>query len=828
MTPEKAIAKYYAGQYMVNAQARLLFDLEVSKGCDSRILLNPVALEPVFTPIDLPKNIIALKDGPGWIFESPPKQQDLVRFRVWLSSDQPFNWNCLELFVKQLSLVSNRIGLEITGNEKKIDITLLCHRSDVPILSTAFLSKLKFCKLSVATKDLIFNAEPELWGDIIFYDYFTPPPYSHLLTRPDELHTTPYEALVTAIANIPSPAMGIYQVLFQPVSAANNWHRNVEILTDLEYKVKLLSGVGPAQRYEQQVPSGDIHQMAGDVDTKAHNDKPFYSAAFRIAVVGADDDRQNYLQSLRVFSSLFQHGGSQLNFITEADYGKVLSPEQIRQMFMLGVTYRPGFLVNSDELTGLVHFPEAAIAEHFAAETDVVQTLMVTTSNRLSEGTPIGTTNVAGQESTMCIPDDMRLCHIHMIGKTKMGKSTLAENMIMDDIGKGHGVAVLDPHGDLVKKLSFLIPEEDISRVIYIDLGNPDWIPLWNPMDKIPGQDIGKITDDLIGVLKSFVTGWGHRMEHLLRHSIFTMLHLPGASLRDVYDILCKTEESKRTCQIILETIQDDVARQFWKHDFENYRPDELGPPKHKLSMMLLSGTAASLMLSQPLSSFNFRQVMDKGMILLVDLSSNLGTEVKQVIGGFILARMYIAALSRGDISVREERKPFHAYIDEAPPFVTDSLEDIIAETCKYGVSLTFLHQYLGQFDAKKIGALGTVGTTIAFKIDSHDAYHLGKNFKKTVEVKDFVELEQAEAIVRCDNEIVKIKTLGPRMIPEKNFRDRIIAESRRKYYKPAAEVRRMIEQRRERANKPFEPLAPVIDNRKKTFLSGDLNYDEL
>jgi len=104
----------------------------------------------------------------------------------------------------------------------------------------------------------------------------------------------------------------------------------------------------------------------------------------------------------------------------------------------------------------------------------------------------------------------------------------------------------------------------------------------------------------------------------------------------------------------------------------------------------------------------------------------------------------------------------------------------------------------------------------------------LSKNFKKKVEVKDFIELEQAEAIVRCDNEIVKIKTLGLRMIPEKNFRDRIIAESRRKYYKPAAEVRRMIEQRRERANKPFEPLAPVIDNRKKTFLSGDFDYDEL
>ena len=120
---------------------------------------------------------------------------------MWLSPDQPFNWDCLELFVKQLSGVSNRVGLEITGNQKKLDITLLCHRSDIPRVTTAFLSKLKFCKLSVVTEDLVFNAEPELWKEISLYDYSPSGPYSHLLTRPDELHTTPYEALITAIRN---------------------------------------------------------------------------------------------------------------------------------------------------------------------------------------------------------------------------------------------------------------------------------------------------------------------------------------------------------------------------------------------------------------------------------------------------------------------------------------------------------------------------------------------------------------------------------------------------------------------------------------------------
>jgi hypothetical protein len=212
MTPEKALARYYTGPYMLAAKAQALIEAEVSKGCDSSILPNPVALEPLFTPIMMPKDIMTLKERPCWTYESPPKPQDIVRYQVWLSPDQPFSWNCFELFVRQLSLASNRMGLEIAGNKERIVITLLCHHSDIPLAVTAFSSKLKFCRLSVATEHLIFDAGPQIWRDIGLCDYFPPPPYSDLLTRPDELHTSPFEALLTALANIPAPAAGIYQM----------------------------------------------------------------------------------------------------------------------------------------------------------------------------------------------------------------------------------------------------------------------------------------------------------------------------------------------------------------------------------------------------------------------------------------------------------------------------------------------------------------------------------------------------------------------------------------------------------------------------------------
>ena len=125
-----------AGPYMVAAKARALTYAEVGKGCDGRILPLPVALEPAFHPIMVTKDLMALQARPCWIFESPPQPQELLRYRVWLSPDQPFSWNCLELFVKQLSLVSHRVGLEITGNRERLSVTLLCHRNDIPLVTT--------------------------------------------------------------------------------------------------------------------------------------------------------------------------------------------------------------------------------------------------------------------------------------------------------------------------------------------------------------------------------------------------------------------------------------------------------------------------------------------------------------------------------------------------------------------------------------------------------------------------------------------------------------------------------------------------------------------
>jgi len=813
-----------AHPYMAAAKARALVHGELVKGCQPEISPLPLAIEPNFQPLWDTRNDLNINSRPPWTMEDPPPGDELVRLRVWISPEQKLDWIRSELFIKQLQTISFRAGFEVAGNSEGITIAFLSHRSDLPIITAAFQGEFDSCELTTMDQHLLSGLSEEQWGNALFRDYFPAPPYSHLLTRPPELHISPLTSLMAVMSTIEKPAVGFYQALFQAVRPENNWHRNVQILLDFEYNIKLMAGFQLPQRYAQQAPSGDLRQMAYEVENKAHNDKPFFAMAFRVAVINGDSKGGSLLSSISTFPSLFQHGGRPLGFLTEKEYERILSPKQIRDMFLLGLTYRPGFLVNSWELTGPVHIPPLRIAEHRHKPMEGLETLPIRNPKLLS-GTWIGTCSYAGKDQPVCIPALPRKAHTHLIGKSGVGKSTTQEHMVLSDIEQGHGVAVLDPHGDLVERLLCLIPERHVERTIYLNPGDPEWVPIWNPLGWIPGQDIGRITDDIVRAIQSFVTSgsWGDRLEHLLRNIVFSLMHLPNSTFLDISDLLRnKSVESEILRREILKVVANETALQFWRYDYERYGKDDFGPPKNKLSKLLVSGTV-SLMLSQPESRFNFRRIMDEGMILLVNLST-IGSMVREILGCFILSMLHLTALSRSSTPIAD-RKQFHIHCDEAHRFLTDALEDLIAETRKYHVSLSLAHHYLSQFGPKKTDALSSVGSTIIFNVDTRDAQYLLKDLRGLVSVDDLTSLEVYHAIARIGTDIVRIKTRPPLPIPSPNFRDRIIEESHRKYYKPVHEIQKWIRRRGERWCEPFTPLIPEPSKAEGGL--EELRYDE-
>jgi hypothetical protein len=610
------------------------------------------------------------------------------------------------------------------------------------------------------------------------------------------------------------------------VSPEHDWHRNVQILLDFEYNLKLVSGFQHSQRYGQQSPSGDLHQMAQEVESKAHNDKPIFAAAFRTAVAGASDNCRTYLDRLSTFTGLIQHGGRPLNFVSDAEYKRVLTAEQMRDMLIWGRCHRAGFLVNSQELTSLAHLPPIGQFEHRQVPLDHLEILTVR-SMELESGTWIGSCNYAGETLRVHIPDYQRMNHLHLLGRTGRGKSTTLEHIIMHDISQNHGIAVLDPHGDLVEKILRLIPREHVDRTIYFNPGEPDWVPLWNPLEKIPGQDAGRTANNIVKAIESFVAsgGWGDRIDNILRNLVYALIKLPGSTFLDIGCLLRnKSKQNELLIREIKSVLDNETARHFWNHDYQRYGYAELSPPINKIGKLLLSDTV-SLMFSQPENRLNLRAIMDEGKALLINLSG-LDGNVKSVLGCFILALLHMSAISRSDTDAHL-RRTFHIHCDEAHQFITDTLESLISETRKFGASLTLVHQYLSQFGKKKIDALSTVGSAIIFSVDNRDANYLAKDLQGKIAPEDLVSLKKYEAVARIDTEVVKIMARPPQPIPTRHFRDQIIEQSRRRYCRPAYEIREWIRHRNDRWCKPFSPLTTFGDSDNACGISKELTYDE-
>ena len=227
----------------------------------------------------------------------------------------------------------------------------------------------------------------------------------------------------------------------------------------------------------------------------------------------------------------------------------------------------------------------------------------------------------------------------------------------------------------------------------------------------------------------------------------------------------------------------DDVFdRQFWREDFLGYTRSEIHPPQHKLSK-LLACEPVRRMLSQPDSSFDLREVMDSGKILLVDLSA-IDSEPRDILGGLLLSLLHQATISRSDEVGRYRQ--FHIYCDGAYHFMGDATEDLIAEARRFGVSLTLAHQRLGQFGQRKIDALSSVGATVVFDVAGEDAQHLLKDFPGKVEVEDLVGQPLGHAIARIGTDVVRLTSPAPLSIPAENSAANIVRDSHCRYYRLA------------------------------------------
>ncbi|MCA9428623.1 MAG: hypothetical protein KC994_26330, partial [Candidatus Omnitrophica bacterium] len=356
------------------------------------------------------------------------------------------------------------------------------------------------------------------------------------------------------MSQLPATVVGFYQVLFQPVEWNHNWHANIDFLRDFENRLKTESDPLSDQKYRIP-PSADQRQEAFEVEKKAHNDKPIFACAVRLGLLAHDSKSKFFLPLLDSSLNVFQHGGSPFNRLIDVDYFKVLPFGHVRMMFENGLVFRPGFLVNTEELVGFAHVPPPVLFKRDDLRWSPLERL-IPSQELFEDGSPLGRMLVAEDVKTVHARLQEKFESIHIMGSPGVGKSTLMSSMILDDIKKGHGVAIIDPHGTVVTQVLQRLPDDCEDRVVFLSWADMDWVPLWNPLLVSDSRRSGRVVEELIAAFQSIMgASWGNRLEHLLRMSIRALCEIGSTSFLDLYSLL---DSGPKNVNLIRRRIQQE------------------------------------------------------------------------------------------------------------------------------------------------------------------------------------------------------------------------------------------------------------------------------
>ncbi len=401
-------------------------------------------------------------------------------------------------------------------------------------------------------------------------------------------------------------------------------------------------------------------------------------------------------------------------------------------------------------------------------------------------------TNFRSKRRKFGIKQDDRRRHMYIIGKTGMGKSTVMENMIIQDIIAGNGVALVDPHGDFAEKLLDYIPSYRVNDVIYFNPADMDFPISFNVMEQVDQEHKHLIASGLVGVFKKlWADSWGPRLEYILRNTILALLDYPGSTLLGVMRVLVDKNFRKK----VIDKIQDPVVKSFWVQEFSKYSEkfanEAIAPIQNKIGQFLSTALIRNIV-GQVKSSIDMRDIMDSKKILIMNLSKGrIGEDSSALLGAMMITKIQLAAMSRIDI-VEDDRKDFYLYVDEFQNFATDSFASILSEARKYRLNLIIAHQYVEQLEETvRAAVFGNVGTLMTFRVGASDAEFLVKEFTPYFTEEDIVNLAKYDVYMKLMIDGVASSPFSATTLPpftttvKTNNREKVITVSRERYGKP-------------------------------------------
>ncbi len=421
------------------------------------------------------------------------------------------------------------------------------------------------------------------------------------------------------------------------------------------------------------------------------------------------------------------------------------------------------------------------------------QALVYLPSNAMDENkvTYFGLTDSRNKRVPFGIKRKDRSRHTYVIGKTGMGKSTVLENMAIQDIQNGEGLAFIDPHGKTAELLLEYVPEHRIKDVLYFAPFDMEYPISFNVMENVEADKRHLVVNGLMSTFeKIWVDAWSARMAYILNNTLLALLEYPGATLLSVNRMLSDKDYRKR----VVDNITDPSVRSFWVDEFAKYTDRfaaEATPAIQNKVGQFTSNPLVRNLIGQPQSSFDIRKMMDEKKILIINLSKGrVGEGNANLIGSMLITKIYLAAMSRADVPESQLKlmPHFYLYVDEFQSFANKSFADILSEARKYKLNLTIAHQYIEQMEEEvRAAVFGNVGTMITFRVGAYDAEVLEKEYAPQFTAEDIVNLGMYQVYLRLMIDGVgsvpfSASTMPPIALPPQSNRDNIIEMSRMQF----------------------------------------------
>jgi len=438
-----------------------------------------------------------------------------------------------------------------------------------------------------------------------------------------------------------------------------------------------------------------------------------------------------------------------------------------KHLFMVDFIYRympfldmHTIILNTEELATIMHFPNKTVETHHIR---VLTAKNAPAPSKIpSEGLFMGKSIYRGQERNIHVSLNDRRRHTYIIGKTGTGKSEFLKDMILQDIEAGHGVAVIDPHGDLVEDTLQLMPPERAEDVIYFnpsDITRPMGL---NIMEAETEEQMHFVASSIIGLMYKLYdphrTGIvGPRFEHAIRNAMLTIMCKPGSTFIEMVRVLTDA----KFVEEYLPLVKDGMIKRYWTDQIANtsdfHKSEVMDYIVSKFGRFVTNKTMRNI-IGQPASSFDFRKAMDEKKIVLCNLSKGiLGEEDAKFLGLILVPKILAAAMSRQNVPM-DQRPDFFLYVDEFQNFATEDFAAILSEARKYRLNLIVANQFIGQIDEEiKNAVFGNVGTMVSFRVGVTDANFLQHEFAPTFNENDLSNVEKYHAYIKTivDNEPV-------------------------------------------------------------------------